>query len=282
MSTKIEWTDKSWNLWHGCSKVSPGCKNCYAEPIAKNRLGTVKKYDGTIKYFLERLDQPLHWKKPRMVFVNSMSDTFHENVPFEYIEKIWDVIFDCSFKGDAFSSPYHNIFQILTKRPERALEFSKWMQKKTRCIDYNNLWLGVSVESPKYLHRIETLLQIPAAVRFVSLEPLLEEIELKDDVNLRLWLGEERIANCEGCKSSPVNGLPYCPGHEAGGIDWIIIGCESGLRRRPCKLEWVYNIVEQCKEAGVPVFVKQLDIGDKVVHDITKFPPELQVREFPI
>jgi len=242
MSTKIEWAQnpdgtrgETWNLWHGCGKISPGCKYCYAERFAK-RLGTCDKYDGTIKYFFERIDQPLHWKKPRMIFVNSMSDLFHENVSFEATATIISTM---------SATPQH-IYQILTKRPELALRYTF----------PSNVWLGVSVESPEYLHRIETLLKIPAAVRFVSFEPLLEDVGNLDKYLLDNYGNRELLS-------------------------WIICGCESGPRRRPCKLEWVRNIVEQCQNAGVPVFVKQLNLDGKVEHDIEKFPPDFRIREFP-
>lgn len=233
--TKIGWVNvpgykpESWNLWHGCTKKSPGCQNCWAELVAKNRLKTVKKYNGEIRMFPYRTWDPLYWKKPRMVFVNSMSDLFHENVPFEIIEDIFEIMYKAK----------KHIFQILTKRPERMLEYLKWQSNiADGYLIGSNVWLGVSVESPEYLHRIETLLEIPAAVRFVSFEPLLSDmgdlgeylIDFTDDN-----FGREIIYNL---------------------LDWIICGCESGPRRRPCKLEWVYSIVEQCQNADVPVFVK--------------------------
>jgi len=241
--TKIEWTDESWNLWHGCTKVSPGCKNCYAERFAK-RLGTVKKYDGRISYFPHRIEDPLHWKKPRMVFVQSMGDLFHEAISSETIAKIWDVMFDC---------PQH-IFQVLTKRPLQVLSFEAYMRSTHRRMDYDNLFFGVSVESPEYLHRIETLLQIPAAVRFVSFEPLLKPFTSRQ---LHLALKDN--------------------------ISWVIIGCESGPKRRECEygLRGFEIIVNVCKQLNIPVFVKQVSINGKVVHDIGKFPESVRFREFP-
>jgi len=252
--SKIEWVQnpdgtrgETWNLWHGCTKISPGCKHCYAERFAK-RLGSCKKYDGTIKYFPERNNQPLHWKKPRMIFVNSMSDLFHESLSFETIFTISAIISIMS------ATPRH-VYQILTKRPEQALFYNF----------PSNVWLGVSVESLEYLPRIETLLKIPTTVRFVSFEPLLSDVG-----DISEYLPHEiRLA------------FPDYERSRLDGIDWVIVGCESGPNRRPCKLEWVRNIVAQCKNAHVPVFVKQLSLNGKVEHNVERFPADLQIREFP-
>jgi len=216
-----------------------------------------KKYKNGFEVTLhpECLDEPLHWRKPCRIFVCSMSDLFHPEVPFEFIDKVYYRI----YRG------LRHTFQVLTKRPGRMLEyledetavqlrllklFPNWTPESrlTGRFPLPNLWLGVSVENQKAAdERIPKLLQIPAAVRWVSLEPLLGKIVL-----------------------SMVDEL-----------DWVVIGAESGPNRRPCKLEWVRSIVAQCKAAGVPVFVKQLDIDGKVVKKIEQFPPDLKVREYP-
>lgn len=241
--TKIEWTERTWNPVTGCSKVSDGCKFCYAETIAK-RFWKDRKFTD-VQCHEDRLNQPLHWRKPSMVFVNSMSDLFHESVSFGFISSVYETI---------MHSPNHT-YQILTKRPHRALEYYNTQLKleNGNYIKFPNLWLGVSVENQKTAdERIPLLLQIPAAVRFISYEPALEYID-----NLYIH-----------------------PDYDTG-IDWVIIGCESGLKRRPAKLEWFEKTVVDCKSAGVSVFVKQMEINGKVCKDITKFPKHLQIREFP-
>lgn len=218
--SKIEWTDASWNPVSGCTKVSAGCKNCYAErwfPRVYNRPFT------KIKLHPERLDQPLRWKRPRKIFVNSMSDLFHEAVPFDFVEKVYWMMDRC---------PQH-IFQVLTKRPERMLEFFK----KTRvanlpngnAIPLANVWWGVSVENQKTAdERIPLLLQTPAVVRFLSCEPLL----------------------------GPIPNVYLHPDYYTG-IDWVIVGGESGPLARQTDPEWVLEILEQCENANVPFFFKQ-------------------------
>lgn len=233
----IEWTDYSWNFITGCNKVSAGCKNCYAETIA-NRFWKERKFTD-VQIDESKLELPLHLKKPRMIFVNSMSDLFHEKISFEVIAKCWDTMFDTE----------RHTYQILTKRPERMLDFIKWMnEKQNRGTDYNNVWLGVSVENQQTVdERIPFLLQTPAVVRWLSVEPMLEKIKLYDVYK----------------------------------INWVVVGCESGHNRRECKLEWVENIVEQCKQGNIPIFVKQLQINGKVVKDINQFPKHLQIRQYP-
>jgi len=240
--TKIEWTDQTWNPVTGCTKISAGCKNCYAETIAKRFWGDRKFTD--VQCHIDRLNQPLKWRKSRMVFVNSMSDLFHKDVPLEFIERVYGTIFDCSFVGEQYKTPFHT-FQILTKRPYRAKQF--YESHPLRNFGWNNLWLGVSVSQQGDLHLIDTLLEIPVKVRFVSFEPLLENIIIP-------WLEI---------------------------LSWVIVGCESGPKRRECKVKWVESIVEQCQAADVPVFVKQLNINGKVVKDINQFPKHLQIREYP-
>lgn len=243
MKTKIEWTDYSWNFVTGCNKVSAGCKNCYAETIA-NRFWKDRKFTD-VQIDEGKLSLPLHLKKPRMIFVNSMSDLFHEKISFETIDKAFAVM---------HGTPKHT-YQILTKRPQKMLEF--FNLKSMPCPD--NVWLGVSVENQQTAdERMPLLLQTPAAVRWLSVEPMLEKIDLDP---AQMFMDMVR-------------------GRET--IDWIVIGCESGHNRRDCKTEWVESIVGQCKRANVPVFIKQIQINGKVIKDINQFPKHLQIREYPI
>lgn len=252
MATKIQWADETWNPVVGCSKISPGCDNCYAEKMAKRlRCMGLPQYQNVVNDkgwtgktdFVEGLgiDKILSWKEPRMIFVGSMCDLFHPSVEIGILTHIFDTIKQC---------PQH-IFQILTKRPDQALEKMWGKHGGWRYFDergfHPNIWLGVTAENQEMANkRIPIIVQIPAAVRFVSHEPLLDYIDMQGK-------------------------MP----------DWGIIGCESGHNRRPCRTEWVYDLVKQYKAAGKPVFVKQLDIGGKVVKDIDLFPKDLQIRECP-
>lgn len=211
MSSKIEWTEETWNPIVGCSKVSAGCKNCYAEVMAKRlqAIGT-KGYENGFKLTLmpDRLAQPMKKKKATTYFVNSMSDLFHEKVPFEYIEQIISVI---------NQTPQHR-YQILTKRAEIMEEFFN-----TREVPHN-AWLGVSVENRKSgVPRIDKLRNINAKIRFLSIEPLLEDLET---INL-------------------------------SDIHWAIVGGESGVNARPMQLQWIINIKQQCEKYDTAFFFKQ-------------------------
>ncbi len=225
-SSRIEWTDATWNPVAGCTALSPGCLNCYAARMAL-RLehmpnGTGEKYKGTArrardgrpvfagKIYLDHaaLDTPRHWRSARMIFVNSMSDLFHEGVPSEFIRAVFDVMADCS----------QHTFQVLTKRPERALAMADQLPWP------ENVWLGTSVETADYVHRVRTLQRLTrTAVRFLSCEPLL----------------------------GPLRRLPL------KGIDWVIVGGESGPGARPMQREWVLQIKRQCRQRDVAFFFKQ-------------------------
>jgi protein gp37 len=249
--TKIEWTDAVWNPVTGCTKISAGCKNCYAERM-HSRFSN--KPFSEILLYPKRLDHPLHWRKPSRIFVNSMSDLFHEVVPDWFIDQVFAVMALC---------PQHK-FQILTKRPERMLEYCKSLghhhnsdrvylvakQVSTETGFFytlgangwqlSNVWLGVSVENQETAdERIPLLLQTPAAVRFVSIEPLLSVLILKDEW---LWLG---------CR--PTMDLPV----DAGKLDWVIVGGESGPGARPMHPDWARSLRDQATAAGVPFFFKQ-------------------------
>jgi protein gp37 len=254
--SKIEWCTHTWNPVTGCVKISDGCKFCYAESIAK-RFWKDRKFTD-VRSHEDRLEQPLHWKKPSMVFVNSMSDLFHKDIPFEFIKKVHSVM----------ATSIHT-FQILTKRPDRLIKFKK-------SLDWylGNVWYGTSIESQKTAdERIPLILQVSAPVIFLSVEPMLEEISLE-------CVGDEFT------EINPLTGLVHDGGvfdnvMWTNKIDWVIVGCESGSNRRPCKIEWIESIVDQCKSADVPVFVKQISINNKVIKDISLFPVSVRVREFP-
>ncbi|MCL6520246.1 MAG: phage Gp37/Gp68 family protein [Armatimonadetes bacterium] len=208
--SEIEWTESTWNPITGCTKVSPGCRNCYAERLSKRlmAMGQANYANGfNLTLHEELLTIPLKWKKPRAVFVNSMSDLFHEAVPLEFIVKVFEVMRKAS----------QHTFQVLTKRSDRLLELAPRLTWSA------NVWLGVSVETSDYLFRIDHLRQTPARVKFISFEPLLGSI------------GELSIE----------------------GIDWVIVGGESGPKARPMNIEWVRQIRDYCLSAGVPFFFKQ-------------------------
>lgn len=209
-NSKIEWTESTWNPVTGCNKISPGCKNCYAERMAK-RLKAMgqSNYRNGFKLTLQphMLELPLRWKKPQTIFVNSMSDLFHKDVPLEYIQNVFDVM------GWAH---WHR-FQVLTKRADRLEELSQFLNWAP------NIRMGVSVESQKYVSRIDHLRRTGAQTKFLSLEPLI----------------------------GPLKNL------DLDGIDWAIVGGESGFGARPMPLNWVTNIREQCVDAGVAFFFKQ-------------------------
>lgn len=206
----IEWTESTWNPVTGCDKVSPGCKYCYAEVMARrlHAMGQPNYRNGfrvTLQHHM--LDRPLAWRAPQLVFVNSMSDLFHENVPAPFIERV----FDTMRRAD-----WHT-FQVLTKRAERLEQLGARLDWPP------NVWMGVSVESRAYYGRIAHLRRTPARVRFLSLEPLL-------------------------------GALPDLP---LDGIDWVIVGGESGHTPRPMRAEWVVEVRDQCQRARVPFFFKQ-------------------------
>ncbi len=203
--TTIEWTDSTWNPVSGCSKISQGCKHCYAERLA-NRFWRQRPFTD-VQLHAERLLQPAKWKKPRTVFVNSMSDLFHERVPAEFIEQVFLTM---------QNHPQHT-FQILTKRSKRLLEFSRALPWPS------NVWMGVSVENSRAAFRIEHLRRTCSQTRFLSLEPLIGPLQ-----NIDL-----------------------------AGIDWVIVGGESGPGARPMKEVWVKDILGQCRRAGVAFFFKQ-------------------------
>ena len=212
MSThsSIEWTDVTWNPVTGCTKISQGCKHCYAERMAKRlrEMGVEKYRDGfSVNVHESTLNDPLKWKQPRFIFVNSMSDLFHKSVPAMFIENVFDVMNRAS----------QHRFQVLTKRPSRVVQMQRRLHWTT------NIWLGVSIESERWLGRLPLLKETEAHVKFLSLEPLL----------------------------GPLREIPL------DGIDWVIAGGESGPGARPMEADWVRDIRDQCASSGVPFFFKQ-------------------------
>lgn len=240
--TKIEWTDEVWNPVTGCTKVSQGCKHCYAERIAERFWGERKFTD--VQCHEDRLNIPLHWRKPRRVFVNSMSDLFHPDVDFEFIKLVYRVM---------FLSMQHT-FQILTKRPERMFEFTNWMIKDGIHMPISNVWLGVSCEDQAAAdERIPWLLKTPAAVRFVSYEPALGPV---DFTALNFGTSWESSA-LDGWYVTP-DGRDEPDQHSDGNkLDWVIAGGESGPGARPAHPDWFRSVRDQCVEAGIPFFFKQ-------------------------
>ena len=224
MASSIEWTDETWNPVTGCTRVSPGCDNCYMFALYPRLRGmSVRGYEASpddVQLLPERLGAPMKWKTARHVFVNSMSDVFHPQVPYEFVYEIFRVM-------EEASRLKHHVFQVLTKRPGRAVGW--WDRYQDHFPDGwpPNVWIGTSVESQKYAPRITVLERIPAHVRFVSAEPLLEQIDLKP------WL-------------------------ERGALNWVIVGGESGRHARPMKLDWVRQLRDQTNESGVDFFLKQL------------------------
>lgn len=307
-TTSIEWTStinrdgtvikgKTWNPLRGCSRISEGCRNCYAErqaarfsqpgaPFAGVIAGG--KWNGRVELVESKLDEPLRWRKPSLVFVNSMSDLFHERVDYEWITRIFEVIERC---------PQHT-FQILTKRAEgMRLCMMEWRRGRA---PLSNCWLGVSVEDQKSAdERIPYLLATPAAVRFLSVEPLLGPVSFRwakwDDGSPHPRRAKQlppvkRYGKIMAGYWNHLDGLRM--------LDWVIVGGESGPDARPCQLEWIRSIIQQCAEAGVPCYVKQIGtawvregwgmghaIGEtwagKKGNNPAHWPFDLNVRQYP-
>jgi protein gp37 len=277
--SEIEWTDATWTTTYGCTKVSPGCANCYIERTPPYRMQGLKFKRGSIPVQLHhsRLDWPLRWTTPRRIFVNSLSDLFHEDVPAEFIDTVFAVM---------ALTPQHT-YQVLTKRPARMREYcsdleTPWRigtikrvveagrlsvlgvsdtqvpnilrgdQWKPECVPewpLSNCWLGVTVENQRWAdERIPILLDTPAAVRFLSCEPLLGPLNLRE---------------------------------YSGGLDWVIVGGESGPKHRRFDPDWARQIVADCRKAGVACFVKQLG-GVRPGNRLDDLPEDLRVREWPV
>lgn len=316
MSTKIQWTDETWNPTTGCTRVSEGCRNCYIERTPAFRIPGRKFVGGTTGVLLhpDRLDKPRHWHKHRMIFVNSLSDLFHDEIPDDFLDQVFDVMEEgaSDYRNGFWSHKPNHTYQVLTKRPTRMVTYvTKRLAKKQAYADsfkdcptpemrdspaaryaqqcasgkfYTGIWLGVSIEDQATAdERIPILLQTPAAVRWISAEPLLGPV----DIMAYTYYGSKVGAN--------------------RGLDWVVCGGESGPGARCCRLDWIRAIRMQCEKARVPVFVKQLGakpfsladhlshphcktiapdgfyrfLNDKKGGDISEFPLDLQVREYP-
>ena len=215
LNSHIEWTEATWNPVTGCTQVSPGCAHCYAKTFAERFRGVPGhpyEYGFDLTLRPDRLAQPLQWKKPKLIFVNSMSDLFHEDVPEEFIRQVFDVM---------VAADWHT-FQLLTKRPQRLAELAPTLPFP------DNLWVGVSVENQRWTCRIDDLRRVPAAVRFLSCEPLLGPLQL-----------------------------------ELRDVHWVIVGGESGPRARRMDSAWARGIRKQCQDAGVAFFFKQWGAYDE-------------------
>lgn len=325
--SKIQWTEKTWNPLAGCKEVSPGCTNCYAAVMA-HRLAAMgqEKYQGTThkldngkvvwtgKINLmgeDTLTEPLKRPKPTMYFVNSMSDLFHEDVPDDFILLVFAVM--------AYT-PQHT-YQILTKRAERAERWFKWMSNQDcyspqemianeYCMEYSrpaskrfdwplpNVWMGVSVEDQKRAdERIPHLLNCPAAVRFLSCEPLLGPVNVSR--SLSRLINEQATLHTFTEDAVAAYGATPPEGRAVtlivnGMVNWVIVGGESGPGHRPANLDWIRSVRDQCKAAGVPCFIKQLGSScirgandpvftyrDSKGGDPSEWPEDLRIREMP-
>jgi protein gp37 len=209
-NSAIEWTEATWNPVTGCDRISPGCAHCYARTFAERWRGVpghAYEQGFDMRLWPERIDQPLRWKRPRQIFVNSMSDLFHPEVPDEFIAEVFATMVEADW----------HVFQILTKRPERLLELADELPWPP------HIWMGVSIENRRFVHRADLLREVPAAIRFISAEPLL----------------------------GPLEGLDLTD------IHWLIAGGESGAGHRPIREEWVLDLRDRCEDAGVAFFFKQ-------------------------
>lgn len=316
--SKIQWTDETWNPTVGCTRVSPGCEHCYAERVAHRGMQEAHRglttergrWNGSVKLLPDRLEQPLHWRKPRRVFVDSMSDLFHEDVQDSFIDRVFAVM---------AMTPLH-AYQILTKRPERMREYligcsadriinaavrqhDASLPRSSRVSEavwelgeewpLSNVQLGVSAEDQARLdERVPHLLATPAAVRFLSLEPLLGPVD-PTRVDAAAFDAESSGIALDALRGGRLSATPW---H----INWVIVGGESGPGARPCDVDWIRSIVRQCRAAGVPCFVKQLGsyaildprydrrlpgwtrkLRDPKGGDWNEWPEDLRVREFP-
>lgn len=274
----IAWTDQTWNPIRGCSRVSEGCRNCYAERVARRFSGPGMPYEGltdsrghwngTVRLVREHLGDPLRWRRPRKIFVNSMSDLFHESLHKSDIDQVFDVM-----RLTRTLYKRKHIFQVLTKRPALMQAYVGQLiadMAPEHRHELDHIWLGTSCENNRAARkRIWHLLKTPAAVRFLSCEPLLGPI----DLGLDAWFHPD------------YDGTTF-PGEMEGSqlsgalIHWVIIGAESGPGARPMDLEWARLIVRQCARAGVAVFVKQLCEAGRPI-PIGRWPMDLQLRQWP-
>ena len=252
MASKHIWWDESWNPVTGCNddRISAGCKNCYARAWAEKRLRGKYGYPADEPFRVtvhpDKFDAPLKWRKPRRVFVGSMGDLFHEDVPFSVVWKVLWMARQC---------PQHT-FLACTKRPERmarqidaAIRLDKEARIRLDTEPPPNIHLGTTVEHQDTVDRIGDLLDAPAAVHWISFEPLLGPVCVPE-----LYWGQ---------------------------LAWVVIGCETGTKRRPCNLDWVKSLVYRARNLHIPIWVKQLDLGSRVSHDPAEWPEWARLRELP-
>ena len=253
--TNIDWADKVWNPVTGCTKISEGCRNCYAERMSKRlagRCGYLKDNPFAVTLHPEKLEEPLKWKKPQKIFVCSMGDLFHEKVPVDMIRSIFWTMLRC---------PQHR-FLLLTKRPERAAEYFQELTRGDHRNVPKNIWFGVTVENQQAAdERIPLLLHIPAAKRFISIEPMVGPVDID---RLAVIDGEPSNGTISGYLLDGLTGEAW--DHENGylseasevkGIGWVILGGETGPKASPLHPDWVRSVRDQCQAAGVPFFFKQ-------------------------
>lgn len=294
MPTKIEWATETWNPVTGCTPISEGCRNCYAERMSKRlagRCGYPSENPFKVTLHPDKLDQPLRWKKPRMIFVCSMGDLFHKNVPFDHISQVFDVMCswrwptkeaECSGDASLLEDPGHT-FIVLTKRPERVHEWLSWLGlywPGDSPVNINleaeghfgkHIWFGVTAENQARAdERIPVLLEIPAAIRFVSIEPMLGPVDLTSiDLGDKITrgYGQRRIIwdtligwekqYKPGQKPKPMpDHFPRAMKNLGAKLDWVICGGETGPGARPMHPDWVRSLRDQCQAAGVPFFFK--------------------------
>lgn len=296
--TSIEWTDARWNPIRGCSRISEGCRNCYAERMAARfssegqpwgsfaettRRGpspffgfaemtkSGPHWTGRVEPIPSKLDEPLHWRKPRKVFVNSMSDLFHESLPFEDVSAVLRICWTTwrQTQGEDAIRDGDHTYQILTKRAGRMREYFRWLAEArpgsgsyllSQAWPLPSVWLGVSPHDQESADRmIAELLKTPAAVRFVSLEPLLGSVDVRPFLPCRRCGGEGSVPVRGGGAACPAC-FEWAQGsrHPGPYLDQVIVGGESGPHARPCDVSWIRSIRNQCHEAGVACFVKQL------------------------
>ena len=239
--TEIEWTDKAWNPVTGCTGISPGCANCYASRMAKRlagRFGYPADDPFRVTVHKDKLSEPLCWRKPARIFVCSIGDLFHENVPPNVIDGVFAVM----------DVARRHTFQLLTKRPANMAKYVRdWLRRRQSIYPLRNVWLGVTAEDQQRAdERIPDLLDTPAAVRFVSVEPMLGPVDLRN------WLGKPTVRRMD--RES---------GAGCGFLDWVICGAETGPGARPMDNQWAADLCRQCQEADVPFFFKKHSDGSR-------------------